>query len=121
VAGPPEREPALLRLALLRGDLNETGRILERLPTSIDPWGLDAAAARFDALAVLGDRARVEEEAAPFLDSVSYTGPFALRALGLVRGDQTLIAQALGRFEAMGLEWQAAETRALEDRVRGSR
>jgi class 3 adenylate cyclase len=121
VAGPPEREPALLRLALLRGDLSEAGRILERLPTSIDPWGLDAAAARLDALVALGDRARVEEEAAPFLDSVSYTRPFALRALGLVRGDRTLIAQALGRFEAMGLEWQAAETRALEDRVRGSR
>jgi class 3 adenylate cyclase len=114
VAGPPEREPALLRLALLRGDLNEAARILEYLPASGDPWGLDAAAARLDGLVALGDRAGVEEEAAPFLDSDSYTRPFALRAVGVVRGDRALIAQSLARFEAMGLEWQAAETRALD-------
>jgi class 3 adenylate cyclase len=121
VAGPPEREPALLRLALLRGDLNEAIRILERLPTSIDPWGLDAAAARLDALAALGDHARVEEEASSFLDGDGYTHPFALRALGLVRGDPALIAQARGRFDAMGLDWQAAETGALAERIRSSR
>jgi hypothetical protein len=121
VAGPPEREPALLRLALLRGDLNEAIRILERLPTSIDPWGLDAAAARLDALAALGDHARVEEEASSFLDGDGYTRPFALRALGLVRGDPALIAQARGRFDAMGLDWQAAETGALAERIRSSR
>jgi class 3 adenylate cyclase len=120
VAGPPEREPALIRLALLRGDLSEVARILERLPTTVDPWGLDAAAARLDALALLGERDRVEEEAAPFLESDSYTRPFALRALGLVRGDRTLIARALTRFVAMGLEWQTAETRALEERIRTS-
>ena len=115
VAGPLEREPALLRIALLRGDVNEAGRILERLPTSIDPWGLDAAAARLDALTALGNRDRVEEEAATFLDGNSYTSPFALRALGRARGDRRLIEQALTRFEGMGLEWQAAETRALDE------
>ena len=87
VAGPPEREPALLRLALLRGDLEEAERILELLPAEVDPWGVDGAAARLDALAALGERERVEEEAAPFLDGESYTRPFALRALGLVRRD----------------------------------
>ena len=121
VAGPPEREPALLRLALLRGDLNEAARILGHLPTGIDPWGLDAAAARLDALAVLGERARVEEEAAAFLESDSYTRPFALRALGLVRGEPAPVAQALAQFDAMGLEWQAAETRALNELLRESR
>jgi hypothetical protein len=121
VAGPPEREPALLRLALLRGDRNEAIRILERLPTSIDPWGLEAAAARLDALAALGDHARVEEEASPFLDGDGYTLPFALRALGLVRDDPTLIEQALARFDAMGLDWQSGETRALAERIRSSR
>jgi hypothetical protein len=113
VAGPPEREPALLRLALLRGDFDEVLRILEHLPASGDAWGLDAAAARLDALAALGDRARVEEEAQPFLAGESYTRPFALRALGRVRRDRELIAEALARFEAMGLDRQAAETRAL--------
>jgi class 3 adenylate cyclase len=113
VAGPPEREPALLRLALLRGDLETAERILERLPTGVDPWGLDAAAARLDALAALGDRARVEAEAASFLEEESYTHPFALRALGLVSGPRALLEQAAAAFEALGLEWQAGETKAL--------
>jgi class 3 adenylate cyclase len=121
VAGPPEREPAFLRLAMLRRDLDQVARILEYLPASIDPWGLDAAAARLDALVALGDRARVEEEAAPFLEEESYTRPFALRALGRVRGDRALIARALSGFEAMGLEWQAAETRAADRVVRRTR
>ncbi len=39
--------------------------------------------------------------------------PFGLPALGQVRGDDELIRQALARFEAMGLDWHAAETRKL--------
>jgi hypothetical protein len=58
-------------------------------------------------------RERVEEEAALFLAETSYTHPFALRALGLVRGDRTLIEEALAGFEAQGLDWHAAETRSL--------
>ena len=112
VYGPLEREPALLRLALLRGDLDEVERILERLP-AVDPWGLDAPAARLDALVALGDRTRVEEEAAPFLEEESYYRPFALRALGLVRDDGALVEGALAGFEAMGLQWQAERTRVL--------
>jgi class 3 adenylate cyclase len=113
VAGPPEREPALLRLALLRGDLAEAERILERLPTAVDPWGLDAAAARLDALVALGDRGRVEAEAAPHLEAESYTHPFALRALGLVQGRGDLVEQAVERFRALGLGWRATQTRDL--------
>jgi tetratricopeptide (TPR) repeat protein len=113
VYGPPEREPALLRLALLRGDLEEAQRILELLPARGDAWGLDAAAARLDALAALGDRSRVEEEAAAFVEERSYTRPFAFRALGLVRRDQGLLGEAASDFEAIGLEWRADETRAL--------
>jgi class 3 adenylate cyclase len=113
VAGPPEREPALLRLALLRGDLDDAQRILEHLPAHGDAWGLDAAAARLDALAALGDRSRVEQEAAPFLDEQSYTRPFAFRALGLVRREEGLLAEAISDFEAIGLEWRAEETRTL--------
>ncbi|MGH3033926.1 MAG: ATP-binding protein, partial [Gaiellaceae bacterium] len=112
VAGPAEREPALRRLAVLRGDLEEAERILEHLPASVDQFGFDNAAARLDALVALGDRGRVEEEAAPFLVGESYTRPFALRALGVVRGDKALIEQAAARFEAMGLDWHAKETRA---------
>ncbi|MDQ2984067.1 MAG: AAA family ATPase [Actinomycetota bacterium] len=113
VAGPPELEPALLRLALLRADEEETRRILEVLPAMGGPWGVDGAAARLDALLALRERERLEEEAAPFLDEESYTGPFALRAIGISRGDASLVDQAAARFEAVGLEWRAAETQAL--------
>jgi hypothetical protein len=111
VAGPPELEPALLRLALLRGDEEETRRILEVLPAMGNPWSVDGAAARLDALLALGETERLEEEAAPLLGEESYTRPFALRALGISRGDASLVEQAIARFEAMGLEWRAAETR----------
>ena len=113
VAGPPEREPAVLRLALLRADLEEAERILGLLPPGADAFGFDNAAARLDALVALGDRGAVEEEATPFLVGESYTLPFALRALGIVRGDTALIAEAAVRFEAMGLGWHVEETRVL--------
>ena len=113
VAGPPEREPALIRLALLRGDLDAAQCMLEALPPTGDAFGLDAAAARLDALVALGQSERVEAEAAPHLERESYTRPFALRALGLARRNFSLIEQSASRFEAMGLAWRAEETRAL--------
>jgi class 3 adenylate cyclase/tetratricopeptide (TPR) repeat protein len=113
VAGPSELEPALLRLALLRGDEEEVRRLLEILPAMGGPWGLDGAAARLDALLALREKERLEQEAAPFLGEESYTYPFAIRALGISRGDASLVDQAVARFEAMGLKWRAAETRAL--------
>ncbi|MDQ2933996.1 MAG: AAA family ATPase [Chloroflexota bacterium] len=113
VAGPAEREPSLLRLAILRGDGDRARQILENLPPTHGPWAVDTAAARFDALALLGEREGVEEEAAPYLDERSYTQPFALRALGLVHGDASLLHTAATRFEAMGLAWRADETRSL--------
>jgi class 3 adenylate cyclase/tetratricopeptide (TPR) repeat protein len=112
VFGPWEREPAVLRLALLRGDLEAAERIVETLPAT-DPFGVDGPAARLDALAALGDRKRVEEEAALFLDEPSYTRPFALRALGRLRDDSGLIERAAAEFEQMSLGWRVDETRAL--------
>jgi class 3 adenylate cyclase len=114
VFGPREREPALLRLALLRGDLGAAERILEALPPT-DTFGVDGPAARLDALAALGYRERTEEEAALFLEEESYYRPFALRALGRLREDDTLVAEAAASFEAMGLSWRADETRRLLD------
>jgi hypothetical protein len=46
----------------------------------------------------------------------TYLEPFALRALGYARGDEDLIQQAVERFEAMGLDWYATETRRLVPR-----
>jgi class 3 adenylate cyclase/tetratricopeptide (TPR) repeat protein len=113
VAGPPELEPALLRLALLRADGEETRRILEVLPATGGPFDIDGAAARLDALLLLGETGRLEEEALPFLDEEGYTRPFALRAIGISRGDPSLVDEAAVRFEAMGLAWRAVETRDL--------
>ena len=113
VYGPAEREPALLRLSLLRGDLAESERILGALPASGDPFGVDGAAARLDALAALGERDRLEAEAAPFLETRSYTHPFALRALGIARDEPSLVDRAASEFEAIGLGWRAEETRRL--------
>jgi hypothetical protein len=50
---------------LVRGDLDEVARVLSLLPRGGDPFAVDNPAARLDALAALGDRSGVEEEAAP--------------------------------------------------------
>ena len=100
-------------MALVRGDLDSARRILEGLPPRGDAFGLDGPAARLDALAALGERERVEAEAAPFVSQPSYTRPFALRALGITRGDASLVDEAAESFEAIGLSWRADETRRL--------
>jgi class 3 adenylate cyclase/tetratricopeptide (TPR) repeat protein len=121
VAGPPELEPALLRLALLRADEDEARRILRVLPAVGGPFDVDSPAARFDALLLLREREQLEEEAAPFLDKQGYTRPFALRALGIARDDTSLVDEAAAGFQAMGLAWRAAETRELAATGRGGR
>ncbi len=116
VAGAPgparvASEPASLRLALLREDLPEVERLLG-LDPGADMWDVDHDAARLDALAALGDRDRVETEAPAALRTGGYAAPFALRALAAVRGDRGLREEAAARFDALGLAWRAAETRA---------
>ena len=74
-------------------------------------------AARLDALAALGRRETLEHDATPLLRPGTYLEPFALRALGAVRRDETLVVQAAQRFETMGLIWHASRTTAL---LRGS-
>jgi len=39
--------------------------------------------------------------------------PFALRALGVARRDDELLARADERFAALGLEWHRAQTERL--------
>ena len=68
--------------------------------------------ARLDALADLDRRDEVEEEAPAHARRPNYLRPFALRALGRVRGDSDLVSDALTDFEALGLDWHAAETKA---------
>ncbi len=104
-----------IRLALARDDLDEVARLLS-LPDTRHGWHrgwfvFANVAARLDALAALGLREDVELEASPYARRHSYLRPFALRALGRVRGDDALIRDALADFESLGLDWYAAETR----------
>jgi hypothetical protein len=110
--GAPEaHEPAFIRLALHRGELDLVERLLHDAPLDGSFFDVDTPAARLDALVALGDRRRVEAEAAGWLEVPGYTQPFALRALGLVSGDGELVERAAVGFEALGLDFRAAETR----------
>lgn len=104
-----------LRLRLLQ---EEVGRVEELLSGPIDarrhPWfGMATTAAMLDGLTRLGDRQRIEAEAPPVLRPRTYPEPFAMRALGIVREDEALVAQAAERFAALGLAWHAGETSGL--------
>jgi class 3 adenylate cyclase len=114
VQGPLSKEPALLRLALLRGDLETAERILAENP-DVDFFDVDYPAARLDALAAVGDRPAVEAEAPRALDLGGYVEPFALRALGSVREEPELLDRAATRFDQLGLGWRAAQTRSLSE------
>jgi hypothetical protein len=103
-----------IELALLRDDLEAVASLLGepgvRRSNSTYPSSM---ATHLDGLAALGERARVEAEAKRLLQPGTYFEPFALRALGVVREDASLIERAAGRFEGLGLDWHAARTRAL--------
>jgi DNA-binding SARP family transcriptional activator len=105
-----------IRLALVRGDLDSVRKLVAQTETHqrtlIRSTKLAPVAARLDALAALKERERVETEAPRWLRPDTYLEPFALRALGVVRKDGTLIDRAAACFEAMGLGWHSAQTRA---------
>jgi class 3 adenylate cyclase len=104
-----------VRVALARGELDAVERLLAKVtnPEGETWFGLITRATRLDALAALRDAKGTEAEAPPFLGGPPYLQPFALRALGVVREDEAMIEQALSRFEAMRLDWHAAQTRKL--------
>ncbi len=106
-------EAARIRLALSRGDAETLARLVGREASHRFIFDLQTFAARFDAIAALRDLGRAEEEAPRFLLPGTYLEPFALRALGAARGDESLIEDALNRFEALGLGWHAEQTGAL--------
>jgi hypothetical protein len=107
-------DPPRIRLALARGDLDALPPLVEQDPDWIEP-----PAAFFDALVALGERERIEKTAPRWIRPGTYTEPFALRALGLVREDETLVEQAARAFDTLGLGWHAQQTR--ERQVTGGR
>ena len=109
------RTESLIWLALHRGELGRVESLLEELerPKSslIRSRKFAPVAARLDALAALGSEEMVERDAPPLARPGTYLEPFALRALGIVRHDATLVDAAARRFDEMALVWHAAQTR----------
>ncbi len=103
----------LIRLELARGRHDRLADLLEHAIGRAGLFFPATATARLDALLALGDRARLEQEARSLLRPGTLFEPFALRALGVVREDEELVARAAERFDAMGLDWHAAQTREL--------
>jgi class 3 adenylate cyclase len=108
-----------IALAIARREGEELRRIVDAMdmryltPNSAERW-----AAWLDALAVLGDRDRVEADAPQWVRPDTYVAPFAVRALARVRNDPGLLADAVARFDAMGLAWHAEETRRMAEGLR---
>jgi class 3 adenylate cyclase/tetratricopeptide (TPR) repeat protein len=109
-------DPPPAHLALLRGDLERVATLLES-SGAMWHWSTDgslyALATKLEALIALGRTREAEDAASQLLQTGTYLEPFALRTLGVVRGDRALTEQAVARFEAMGLGWHAARTRSL--------
>jgi hypothetical protein len=106
--------PPRIRLALLRGDRTKVQRLVDmdvRLRERV--FGPGVLAALLDGLAALRDRDRIEDEAPSLARSGLLLEPFALRALGVARDDDDLLARADERFAALGLDWHAAQTERL--------
>ena len=101
-----------LRLALARNEMHQVERLVDDFESG-PRTRVDSVAALLDALVVLGARERIEVEAPKFLTPGTYVEPFALRALGFARNDHQLVADALRRFRAIGLDWHAEQTQAL--------
>ena len=103
------------RLALLREEFDR----LEELLADEDwlqrqTWfSLPAAATRLDAAAVLGSEADIEAATERLSRPRSYLEPFAVRALGIVRDDEELLARAEALFSGLGLDWHAGQADEL--------
>ena len=102
-----------MRLGLLLGDRDEIERWMALDVFRMHVYGPGVMTSRLDALAALRDRAKVEDVAPAFAERGLFLEPFALRALGIVRGDDELLARADERFAALGLEWHRAQTDRL--------
>jgi class 3 adenylate cyclase/tetratricopeptide (TPR) repeat protein len=109
-----------IRVALARGDLESVRNLLRepRIARGSMWWYPAAVTSYLDGLAALGDRETIERDAPAFLEPPSVLVPFALRALGLVRGDRGLLEGAAERFAAFGLDRQADATRRAAGSLR---
>jgi hypothetical protein len=98
-------------MAIARGDRGEVERRFSEWKLEIGN-DVEDLVARLDALVALDRRPEIEAEAPALVRPNTYLEPFALRALGYARDDDRLVERAIDRFEAMHMDWHAAETRS---------
>ena len=107
-------DPVRIRLAIVRRDLTELQRLVESVDDVwLEPWAYTATAAYLDALVALNLHDRIEAKAPAVVRPGTYIEPFALRALGVARGDEALVSDAIRAYQRMGMDWYAAETRGI--------
>lgn len=104
---------ARLRIALERGDRKAAESLIELPVERALVWGPGIFAARLDAFISLRRHDLIEIEAPQLAQPGTTVEPFALRALGVGRGDDELLQRAEARFAALGLEWHRAQTERL--------
>ena len=105
-----------VRLALLRDELDVVEQMIDKdVSRRGHDWMVTSAmvSTRLDGLLALGRFEDVEREAAPLASGASVLRPFAQRALGVARQDDTLVQAALAGFESFGLDFHAEETRLV--------
>jgi class 3 adenylate cyclase/tetratricopeptide (TPR) repeat protein len=104
---------ARLRIALERGDRTAAESLVELPVERALVWGAGIFAARLDAFIALGRHDSIEREAPELVQPGTTVEPFALRALGVARRDDALLARADERFAALGLVWHRAQSERL--------
>jgi class 3 adenylate cyclase len=104
---------ARLRMALERGDRRAAESLIELPVERALVWGPGIFAARLDGFIALGRHDLTEREAPELVQQGTTVEPFALRALGVARRDDELLARADARFAVLGLEWHRAQLERL--------
>ena len=102
-----------LRLMLARADLPGLKRLVGSFDldsVSESPYQFDQPPAVLDTLVALRDLEAIEMVAPRWLRPGTYAEPFAIRALGVARGDADLLDEASRRFQTIGLRWRVEET-----------
>ncbi len=105
--------PPRLQLALVRGDAERARELVGMAHFRTFVWGPAVFGTWLDALLALGEYDTILREAPRFLQAGTFPEPFALRALGGARRDDTLLARADDSFRALGLDWHAAQSEKL--------
>jgi tetratricopeptide (TPR) repeat protein len=104
-----------IRLALAQGDLEAVRDLSDHANIGRRHLWTYAGtvAAYLDAVAALRDLDRAERDAPQFLGSRSVLEAFAMRTLGVVRADRSLLEEAAALFARLGFEQQSANTRSV--------